>query len=297
MFNNISAISNEKKEREKGRRYGRTAAQYGYKKSIFGENDNRSIIYQNAYNETYDKEACSFNNEKKERRNGRDRGRRHAKFGCKRTIFGENDNCSIIYQNAYNEAYEKYKKYEKAVASSPEEKKRRLAEALRKDNARNGTPKRGFTVAQDTPEHQEKFNSKLFYPQQNLSPSPCFHDFSKPGMEYTIDYSEKPNPPQEPDTVINSVEELSHYLDSLSSPTPDARPLTPLLPQDKATPINFDAAGDLFGVYETIQPTSLNQSRLYQPIFFSTRVPQEQQTRQEASVHVIADRINKKNQI
>ncbi len=199
-------------------------------------------------------------------------------YGYNRAIFEENYNRSMVYKNAYNKAYDK------AVAPSSEETKRRLTEDSGKEDVRKGKLKRSFSVAQDTPEYEEEFNSEFFCPQQNLFPSPCLPDFSMPDMEYTIDYSEKLNPPQEPDTIINSVEELSHYLDSFSTPTP-------LLPQDKATSINFDAVNDLFDVYEIIQPTSLNQSRFYQPLFFSTRVPQEPGIMQEAPIHFVADRI------
>ncbi len=261
----IASFNKEEKERIRGRGAGRYAASYGFKKAIFGENDNHSLVYKNAYNEAYKKEVASSSQDKKERIRGIKAGREAASHGYKRAIFGENNHRSIIYQNAYNEAYEK------AVA-------------------RDSKPKRGFSVAQDTPEYEEEFNSEFFCPQQNLFPSPCSHDFSTPDMEDTIDYSEKLNPPQELDPFINSVEELSEYFDSLSSPAPDAHPLNPLLLQDKATSLNFDTVGDLLGAYETIQPAQL-KPRLYQPLFFSTRVSQEPGIRQEASIHFMADRI------
>ncbi len=244
----------------------------------------------------------SISKEKKEKKRGRDSGRKAASKNKPGPDYKGVDP-NPTYQKTYLQPYDNYglnKKRKESNQADP-------ALSYGASNAINfleyvpgreeSAPLHLSLIAEDLERNKPEFNSEFFCPQQSTLPSPCFPNSSTRGMECSIGYSEKLNPPQELHTVINTVEELSEYLDSLTSPSPDVHRFNSLLPQDKAMSLNLNALGDLLGVYETSKPMPLNLSRLYQPLFFSTRIPQEPETRQETSIYSMTDRINKKNQI
>ncbi len=296
-YERITIIS-EKQQKLKERNNGLKAGEYAaLKDKIKLElSDKASEDYNKGYKIGYEK-FMALSSQEKLTRKGKLAGRIDASKNRPRPDFKGGDT-SPIYQKAYLQAYDNYiLKKSKTSSQADSGLSYRVSNVfhLRDVSGREeSTPLQLPSETDGMKEYEEEFNSEFFYPQKSLSPSSSFPDFSMPGMGCSIVYSEKLNSPQELDTVINSVEELSEYLDSLTSPTPDARMLKPLLSQDKATSMDFDTVDDLLGVYETIQPKPLNQSRFFQPIFFSTRLQAQQpEPAHEASIDFRADRINK----